>query len=170
MIFPKPSEPTQRNTVMVLYVTLWDMESELIFMRTRRFQTSAEAQGHQAPSGNDPGRRAHDQPGRADVAWLDDEWTVVTMDGSLSAHYENYDPHHRWGTRDSDAYESVSSNCCHDIGGKNVKSRCDRSRRHCSGETCLMRCLKVELENKHVVLAHISGKLRMNFYPYSPGR
>ena len=27
--------------------------------------------------------------GRADVAWLDDEWTVVTMDGSLSAHYEN---------------------------------------------------------------------------------
>ena len=23
------------------------------------------------------------------VAWLDDDWTVVTMDGSLSAHYEN---------------------------------------------------------------------------------
>ena len=27
--------------------------------------------------------------GRADVAWCDDEWTVVTDDGSLSAHYEN---------------------------------------------------------------------------------
>ena len=27
--------------------------------------------------------------GRADVEWEDDEWTVVTMDGSLSAHYEN---------------------------------------------------------------------------------
>lgn len=27
--------------------------------------------------------------GRADVKWLDDEWTVVTRDGSLSAHYEN---------------------------------------------------------------------------------
>ena len=27
--------------------------------------------------------------GRADVAWLDDDWTVVTEDGSLSAHYEN---------------------------------------------------------------------------------
>ena len=27
--------------------------------------------------------------GRADVAWEDDDWTVVTMDGSLSAHYEN---------------------------------------------------------------------------------
>lgn len=27
--------------------------------------------------------------GRYDVAWLDDDWTVVTDDGSLSAHYEN---------------------------------------------------------------------------------
>ena len=27
--------------------------------------------------------------GRADVEWLNDDWTVVTEDGSLSAHYEN---------------------------------------------------------------------------------
>lgn len=27
--------------------------------------------------------------GRPDVVWLDDDWTVVTHDGSLSAHYEN---------------------------------------------------------------------------------
>lgn len=27
--------------------------------------------------------------GRAGVVWMDDEWTVVTEDGSLSAHYEN---------------------------------------------------------------------------------
>lgn len=27
--------------------------------------------------------------GRGDVEWLDDDWTVVTEDGSLSAHYEN---------------------------------------------------------------------------------
>ena len=27
--------------------------------------------------------------GRPDVAWTDDDWTVVTRDGSLSAHYEN---------------------------------------------------------------------------------
>ena len=27
--------------------------------------------------------------GRADVVWLDDDWTVVTDDGTLSAHYEN---------------------------------------------------------------------------------
>lgn len=27
--------------------------------------------------------------GTYDVVWLDDDWTVVTQDGSLSAHYEN---------------------------------------------------------------------------------
>ncbi|HKM00212.1 MAG TPA: type I methionyl aminopeptidase [Mobilitalea sp.] len=27
--------------------------------------------------------------GRYDVSWLEDDWTVVTEDGSLSAHYEN---------------------------------------------------------------------------------
>lgn len=27
--------------------------------------------------------------GRPDVEWLDDDWTVVTEDGSISAHYEN---------------------------------------------------------------------------------
>ena len=27
--------------------------------------------------------------GRYDVVWLDDDWTIVTEDGSLSAHYEN---------------------------------------------------------------------------------
>lgn len=27
--------------------------------------------------------------GRPDVEWLEDDWTVVTEDGSLSAHYEN---------------------------------------------------------------------------------
>mgnify|MGYP000805840842 FL=1 len=27
--------------------------------------------------------------GTADVLWMDDEWTVVTEDNSLSAHYEN---------------------------------------------------------------------------------
>lgn len=27
--------------------------------------------------------------GRADVEWLDDDWTVATQDGSWSAHYEN---------------------------------------------------------------------------------
>ena len=27
--------------------------------------------------------------GRGDVDWLDDNWTVVSSDGSVSAHYEN---------------------------------------------------------------------------------
>ena len=27
--------------------------------------------------------------GSYEVVWMDDDWTVVTEDGSLSAHYEN---------------------------------------------------------------------------------
>ena len=27
--------------------------------------------------------------GRYDVEWTEDDWTVVTEDGTLSAHYEN---------------------------------------------------------------------------------
>ena len=27
--------------------------------------------------------------GTCDVWWMDDDWTVVTRDGGLSAHYEN---------------------------------------------------------------------------------
>jgi len=27
--------------------------------------------------------------GTYEVEWMDDEWTIVTADGSLSAHYEN---------------------------------------------------------------------------------
>ena len=36
-------------------------------------------------------------------------------------------------------------------------------------ETLPNAMFKVELENKHVVLAHISGKLRMNFIRILPG-
>ena len=36
-------------------------------------------------------------------------------------------------------------------------------------ETLPNAMFKVELENKHVVLAHISGKLRMNFIKILPG-
>ena len=36
-------------------------------------------------------------------------------------------------------------------------------------EKLLNAMFKVELENKHVVLAHISGKLRMNFIKILPG-
>ena len=36
-------------------------------------------------------------------------------------------------------------------------------------EKLLNAMFKVELENKHVVLAHISGKLRMNFIRILPG-
>lgn len=36
-------------------------------------------------------------------------------------------------------------------------------------KNCQMQCSRLSLENKHVVLAHISGKLRMNFIRILPG-
>jgi len=62
------------------------------------------SQMHQEPEVPNYGKAGHGQrlrpgmtlaiepminEGRADVVWLDDDWTVVTADGSLSAHYEN---------------------------------------------------------------------------------
>ena len=106
--------------------------------------------------------------GRADVCWLDDEWTVVTMDGSLSAHYENTilitdgEPEILTLTE----YKSLSLR---------------RYRRYKMSKVDVLEVegtvleklpnamFKVELENKHVVLAHISGKLRMNFIRILPG-
>ena len=92
--------------------------------------------------------------GRADVAWLDDEWTVVTMDGSLSAHYENTilitdgDPEILTLTKSKADVIEVEGTVLEKLPNA---------------------MFKVELENKHVVLAHISGKLRMNFIRILPG-
>ena len=88
MIFPKPSVLTQQNTVIVRDLVGHGIGTHLHedpqipnFPQKRRGIKLL------------PGMTLAVEPminlGRADVAWLDDEWTVVTMDGSLSAHYEN---------------------------------------------------------------------------------
>ena len=102
--------------------------------------------------------------GRADVAWLDDEWTVVTMDGSLSAHYENTilitdgDPEILTLTNNWTTYRRFKMSKADVIEVEGTVL-----------EKLPNAMFKVELENKHVVLAHISGKLRMNFIRILPG-
>ncbi len=49
----------------------------------------AEAQGHQTGSGMTLAVEPMINIGTPNVAWMDDDWTVVTKDHSLSAHYEN---------------------------------------------------------------------------------
>ncbi len=105
--------------------------------------------------------------GRADVCWLDDEWTVVTMDGSLSAHYENT-------ILITDGEPEI-------LTLTEIKLSLRRYRRFKMSKADVIEVegtvleklpnamFKVELENKHVVLAHISGKLRMNFIRILPG-
>ena len=53
-------------------------------------------------------------------------------------------------------------------GGKNVESGCYRNRGSCI-EKLPNAMFQVELENGHKVLAHISGKLRMNYIRILPG-
>ena len=87
---PRQSVLMLPNIIMGLSATWLDMESALTFMRIRRSPNFPQKRRGVRLM---PGMTLAVEPminlGRADVAWLDDEWTVVTMDGSLSAHYEN---------------------------------------------------------------------------------
>ncbi len=77
------------NIIMELSATWLDMGLVLIFTKIRRFPTSLRNAGSEIYPGMTLAIEPMINMGRADVCWLDDEWTVVTMDGSLSAHYEN---------------------------------------------------------------------------------
>ncbi|PYM69131.1 MAG: type I methionyl aminopeptidase [Candidatus Rokuibacteriota bacterium] len=77
--------------------------------------------------------------GSWEVRVLDDRWTAVTADGSLAAHFED--------TIEEDAIE---------VEGTVV-------------EPLPNAMFRVELENGHKVLAHVSGKMRMNFIRILPG-
>ena len=124
--------------------------------------------------------------GGPDVRVLDDEWTAVTADGSDSAHFEHtVAVTSKWAV-DSDAAERSSG-----PSGKQQEAEVGWSRRQermrtrperekkkpgeGSGKEDAIEVMatvieplpnamfRVELENKHQVLAHISGKMRKNF-------
>ena len=80
---------------------------------------------------------------------LEDDWTVVTRDGSKSAHYENT-------ILITEGEPEILSLDCMNVEGTVV-------------EKLPNAMFQVELENGHKVLAHISGKLRMNFIRILPG-
>ena len=111
---------------------------------------------------------------RASRTWwvLDDGWTAVAKDGSMSAHFRA----HRGGDRERGEY--------FDRVGKLGSGR----QRRASGgsghrlskedaievmatvlETLPNAMFKVKLENNHEVLAHVSGRMRKNFIRILPG-
>ncbi len=114
--------------------------------------------------------------GKKDVWWLDDDWTVVTKDGSKSAHYENT--------------ILITEGEPEILSVQNIKIRKEVGLLLPAGivkkgdfmskadvleiegtvvEKLPNAMFRVELENGHIVLGHISGKLRMNFIRILPG-
>ena len=73
------------------------MESEQHFMRHLKFRI--DEVGRKGVRLR-PGMTLAIEPminiGTHEVDWLDDDWTVVTEDGSLAAHYETDRHHRRW--------------------------------------------------------------------------
>ena len=102
--------------------------------------------------------------GRYDVAWMDDGWTVVTEDGSLASHYENT-------ILITDGDPEILS-LQHPISIRREKNMSKADVIEIEGtvvEKLPNAMFQVELENGHQVLAHISGKLRMNYIRILPG-
>ena len=58
-------------------------------MKIHRFRTSNRRKGMKLRPGMTLAIEPMVNEGSYDVVWLDDDWTVVTEDGSLAAHYEN---------------------------------------------------------------------------------
>ena len=82
--------------------------------------------------------------GKPNILELDDGWTIITEDGSLAAHYENT------------MGKNLSKEDVIEVEGVVVEALPNTT-------------FKVELENGHQILAHISGKLRMNYIKILPG-
>ena len=98
-----------------------------------------------------------------------DGWTVRTEDGSLSAHFEY-----------TVAVEPVRvlrvlGTAGLSSGRESGRTLMSKKEEAIEVEATVVEPLpnamfKVELENKHQVLAHISGKMRKNFIRILPGR
>ena len=90
MISLPQSRLMQKASDTVLSAIWWATVSEPICMRSRRCRTL-----HRSAEGIKlvPGMTLAVEPminiGTPNVVWMDDDWTVVTKDHSLSAHYEN---------------------------------------------------------------------------------
>ena len=69
--------------------SLWVTESVHTFMRIHRFPITIIGRGIRLRPGMTLAIEPMITMGDYAVSVLDDDWTVVTMDGSLSAHYEN---------------------------------------------------------------------------------
>ena len=120
--------------------------------------------------------------GTGDVHRLSDGWTVKTKDGKKSAHYENT----VWITHPLNLFLSSQKACVILPPARSQKQRpIPKSKAFCLEESMAKEDIiefegtvlealpnamfSVELSNGHKILAHISGKLRMNYIKILPG-
>ena len=71
------------------FETLWDMESAAKCTKTRKFQMSGKQARDQLQRGMTLAVEPMITQGSWEIDVLTDDWTAVTVDGGLAAHYEN---------------------------------------------------------------------------------
>ncbi len=105
--------------------------------------------------------------GTADVRTLEDNWTVVTADGKLSAHIEHTVA---IGPNGPEMLTpDLRTHWLNPFAGKYMPKEDAIQVTGTVIEPLPNAMFRVKLENKHEVLAHISGKMRMNFIRILPG-
>ena len=94
------------------------------------------------------------------VRVLGDDWTAVTVDGKPAAHFE----HTVVVTENGPEILTMRV-----TGGKDMSKEDVIEVEGTVVEALPNAMFQVELENGHIVLAHVSGKMRMNFIRILPG-
>lgn len=98
--------------------------------------------------------------GKVELYTLDDGWTVKTLDGKLSCHYENTI------AITDDGYEILTL----EKGGSLLMAKQDVISVEAVVTEALPNCnFKVKLENDVVIHATVSGKIRMHYIRILPG-
>ena len=106
--------------------------------------------------------------GSWEVRILDDGWTAVTKDGSLAAHFEHTIAVTETGPGGADQQERRRAR----TGRLRARGMPKEDAIEVEGtvvEPLPNAMFRVELESGHRVLAHVSGKMRMNFIRILPG-
>jgi methionine aminopeptidase len=101
------------------------------------------------------------------VAVQENGWTVVTEDGRLSAHFRALHSHYRERPRILSQCPSPEEGCPQRNGKQGMAKEEPIEVEGKVVEPLPNAMFRVELDNGHRVLAHISGKMRMHFIKIS---
>ncbi len=109
--------------------------------------------------------------GKPGVRVLEDNWTAVTEDGSYSAHFEHCVAVTKDGPLVLDCVRFWHFGRCPVAARERIRLSKEDAIEVMAVvlEPLPNAMFRVELENKHQVLAHVSGRMRKNFIRILPG-